>query len=106
MKRTTRIVAAAATLIAPLMMALPHQSQSTFEVATVRPYKDDATAGGMVMIGGGCRGFDSPAPGTAGPGASGTQMAIAVMGGPGPGGGGGAPGAGPGRVALVVRSIS
>ena len=71
MKRTVRIVAAAATLAAPLMMALPHQSQPVFEVATVRPYKDDATAGGMVMIGGGCRGFDSPAPGTAGPGAGG-----------------------------------
>ena len=98
MKRTIRTVAATATLIAPLMMALPHQSQSAFEVATVRPYKDDATAGGMVMIGGGCRGFDSPAPGTGGPGAGGTQMAIAVMGGPGPGGGAG-PGAGPGRVA-------
>src|SRR5689334_11795544 len=96
MKRTTRIAAAAAILIAPLMMALPNQSQSAFEVATVRPYKDDATAGGVVMIGGGCRGFDSPAPGTPNPG--GPQMAIAVMGGPGPGGGGaGAPG--PGRVA-------
>ena len=75
------------------MSALPRQSQSAFEVATVRPYKDDATAGGMVMIGGGCRGFDSPAPGTGGPGAGGTQMAIAVMGGPGPGGGAGDQGA-------------
>src|SRR5262245_8535085 len=97
MKRTTRIVAAAAILTAPLMMALTHQSPA-FEVATVRPYKDDAAAGGMVMIGGGCRGFDSPAPGNGGPGAGGTQMAIAVTGGPGPGGGAG-PGAGPGRVA-------
>jgi uncharacterized protein (TIGR03435 family) len=87
MKRTIHIVAAAATLMAPLMMALPHQQPSTlqtFEVATVRPYKDDATAGGVVMVGGGCRGFDSPAPGTPGnPGAGGTQMAIAVMAGPG-----------------------
>jgi uncharacterized protein (TIGR03435 family) len=94
MKRTTRIAVGAALLIAPIMMALPEQSPS-FEVATVRPYKDDATAGGVVFIGGGCRGVDSPTPGQpgapgAGGGGGGQQMTVMI----GAPAGGGAP-AGP-----------
>src|SRR5688572_23893890 len=100
MNRKHIIAIAAVLLIAPLVMALPYQPQSTsqtFEVASVKPYKDDATAGGVVMIGGGCRGVDSPTPGVpGGPGSPGgaTQMTVMIGGGPGGGPGGGASGAG------------
>lgn len=93
MNRTTRIAVASAILCAPLLMALPKQPQAptqAFEVASIKPYKDDATAGGVVMIGGGCRGFDSPAPGApGGPGGGGATTMVMMVG--GPGGGGGAP---------------
>ena len=100
MNRITRTAVASALLLAPLMMALPKQPQApaqAFEVASIKPYKDDATAGGVVMIGGGCRGFDSPAPGTPGAGGAGGATTMVMMVG-GPGGGGGAP-PNPGRIA-------
>ena len=99
MNRSTLAAIVAAILIAPIMLALPFTPQATsmkFEVASIKPYKDAATAGGVVMIGGGCRGIDAPAPGSGGgPGGGGggaTQMTIAVG---GPGGGGGGAGAAP-----------
>ncbi len=68
----THLALAAAILIAPMLMA------QTFEVASLKPYKDDAAAGGVVMIGGGCRGTDSPAPGSpGGPGVP-TTLAFAI----------------------------
>jgi uncharacterized protein (TIGR03435 family) len=79
MNRATRAALAAAILIAPLALARPSAPQAgtpSFEVASIKPYKDAAAAGGLIMIGGGCRGVDSPA--------GGPQMqSTAVMVGPG-----------------------
>src|SRR5262249_49791795 len=91
---STRAATVAAILIAPVMLALPYPQSAgpTFEVATVKPYKDGA-AGGVIMVGGGCRGSDSPTPGAAGaPGAGGGQTLTFTVGvGPGGPGGGAAP---------------
>src|SRR4051812_31859831 len=98
MNRSTRTAIVAAILIAPFMMAIPRPPQAsvpTFEVASIKPYKDNGPVG-AVMVGGNCRGMDSPTPG--GPGAP--QAMTVTVGGPPPGGGppggGPPPGAGPG----------
>src|SRR5580765_1987145 len=87
MNRSIRIAIVAALLIAPVMMAFSYQPQAastTFEVATIKPYTDNGPAG-TVIVGGGGRGVDTPAPG--GPG--GAQPTTVTIGGPPPGAGGG-----------------
>jgi uncharacterized protein (TIGR03435 family) len=100
MNRATRTAIVAAILIAPLMMAFPYQPQTaspTFEVASVKPYKDGGGGPpGAVIVGGGCRGVDSPAPG--GPGSP-TPTTVTI-GGPPPGAG-----AGPAGAALGGRAF-
>ncbi len=91
MNRSIRAAVIAALLITPIALAalpyLPQAGTPSFEVASVKPYKDTAAAGGLIMMGGGCRGVDSPA--------GGPQMqSTAVMIGGGPAGAGG-PGGGP-----------
>jgi uncharacterized protein (TIGR03435 family) len=101
MKRSICTAAIAAILITPVMLAVsrPPQVATTFEVASIKPFKDSAAGMGAVMIGGGCRGIDSAAPGGGGPPP--TQMTVTIGGAP-PGGGGAPPRAGTpfgGRVA-------
>src|SRR3954454_19148295 len=93
MNRSTRTAIVAAILIAPVMMAFPYQTQTaspSFEVASIKPYKDSGPTG-AVIVGGGCRGVDSPTPG--GPGAP--QPTTVTVGGPPPGAGAAPAGAPP-----------
>jgi uncharacterized protein (TIGR03435 family) len=82
MIRPTHAVVVAALLLLPVALSLATQSPSTsFEVASVKPYKDGAAAGGVITIGGGCRGVDS---GTPGSGAAPAQATMIMVGPGGP----------------------
>ena len=74
-----KALACTALVAAILTQAAP----STFEVASIKPYKDNAT-GGPIIVGGNCRGVDQPAPGSGG-GAAFTQTTTVSVGGPPPG---------------------
>src|SRR5215467_7353461 len=92
-----KALACTALVAAILTQAAP----STFEVASIKPYKDNAPGGGPIIVGGNCRGVDQPAPGSGG-GAAFTQTTTVSVGGPPPGaaadgrGGGAGGGAGAG----------
>src|SRR5437870_5014104 len=85
-----RVLTCAALVSTILTQAAPQ----TFEVASIKPYKDNAT-GGPIIVGGNCRGVDQPAPGSGATGSF-TQTTVSVGGPPpgaalGAGGGAGTP---------------